>query len=379
MDIEKNNSEQKRLRILGEDELGSICDRPCFTHEDRCNYFSLSQPEMELLHGMRSVKSRTYFILQLGYFKAKHVFFVFDLHEVDEDLQYVLKQHFNNCEMADLSSINKFTRLKQQNLILELFNYRSCDPEERQQMERKARKAVSVCGKPIFIFREIMNYLSEQRIVVPGYSFMQETVGKAITYEQNRLIAIIRNHFTHTDIEALKQLLIDSSGLYEITQLKHEPKDFTAGEIKREIDRGKQIQPLYRVAQKLLPELSISNESIKYYASLVDYYSVYKLKRLNEWIVYVYLLCFVYHRYQRMYDNLIHTFIYNVRRYIDEAKFTAKEHVYECYTESNQNMKKAGQVLKIFTDDSIETNTPFQNIQATAFAILERQKLVAIA
>ena len=76
--------------------------------------------------------------------------------------------------------------------------------------------------------------MARQRIIVPGYSFMQETVGKAITYEQNRLIAIMRNHFTRTDIEALKQLLKDSSGLYEITQLKHEPKDFTAGEIKCE-------------------------------------------------------------------------------------------------------------------------------------------------
>lgn len=129
----------------------------------------------------------------------------------------------------------------------------------------------------------------------------------------------------------------------------------------------------------MFPKLGISNESVKYYASLVGYYSVYKLKLLNEWIVYVYLLCFVYHRYQRMHDNLINTFIYNVRRYIDEAKSMAKEKVYECYTEGNQTMKKAGQVLKIFTDDSIATNTPFQDIQARAFAILERQKLEVIA
>lgn len=125
--------------------------------------------------------------------------------------------------------------------------------------------------------------------------------------------------------------------------------------------------------------MGISNESVKYYASLVGYYSVYKLKRLNEWVVYVYLLCFIYHRYQRVNDNLINTLIYNVRRYIDEAKDAAKERVYECQVEVNQNMKKAGQVLKIFIDDSIATNTPFRDIQATAFAILERQKLEAIA
>lgn len=78
-----------------------------------------------------------------------------------------------------------------------------------------------------------------------------------------------------------------------------------------------------------LPKLSISNESIKYYASLVSYYSVYNLKRLNVWIVYVYLLCFVSHRYQRMHDNLINTLIYSVRGYSDEAKLAAKERVYE--------------------------------------------------
>jgi hypothetical protein len=107
-----------------------------------------------------------------------------------------------------------------------------------------------------------MNYLSEHRIIVPGYSFMQEIVGQTITHEQNRLINLTQNQLKQTDIEALDQLLEDSSGLYEITLLKREPKDFSATEIKRVMDRGKQIQPLYHLAQELLPELGISNESI---------------------------------------------------------------------------------------------------------------------
>lgn len=379
MDTEKNNTEQKRLRILGEDELESIYSRPCFTYEDRCDYFSLSQPEKDLLEVLRSTKSRAYFILQLGYFKAKRLFFIFDLHEAQEDLQYVLKQYFYNTEIVDMSSIDKSTRLKQQQMILQLFTYHICDAEIREQLEKKACMAARVCGKPIFIFREIINYLSEQHIVVPGYSFMQETVGKAISYEQNRLITIMKNQLKQSDLENLKKLLTDSEGLYEITQLKHEPKDFSVGEIKREINRGQQIQLLYQIIKDLLPTLGISNESVKYYSSLVDYYSVYKLKRFNEWIVYIYLLCFIYHRYQRMNDNLINTLIYNVRHYIDESKATAKEQVYELATERNQNMKKAGQVLKIFTDDRMEINTLFRDVQAKAFSILERQKLVDIA
>ncbi|MGM1589269.1 Tn3 family transposase [Bacillus cereus group sp. BceL221] len=377
--MENNTTTQKRLRILSEDEVKIIYDRPGFSYEDRCSYFSLSQPEKELLHTLRSVKSKAYFVLQLGYFKARQLFFTFDLHEVEEDLQYILKEHFNNSQIDDLSSIDKSTRLKQQQLILKLFNYHSCGAEERRKMEEKVQKSAAFCGKPIYIFREIMNYLSENCIVVPGYSFMQDMTGQAITHEQNRLISLMQDHLKQNDIESLDRLLEDSSGLYEITLLKHEPKDFSATEIKLEMNRGKQIQHLYYLAQELLPKLGISNESIKYYASLVSYYSVYKLKRLNVWIVYVYLLCFVSHRYQRMHDNLINTLIYSVRGYADEAKLAAKERVYECYTESNQDIKKAGELLKIFTDDHIPANTPFRDIQDRAFTILERQKLESVA
>ena len=51
-------------------------------------------------------------------------------------------------------------------------------------------------------------------------------------------------------------------------------------EIKREIEYGKEMYPLFQLANSILPQLKISNESIKYYASLIEYYSVYKLKGL---------------------------------------------------------------------------------------------------
>lgn len=379
MKIRRMLSSPKRLRILGNDEIEALYGRPRFTAEERLQYFCLSQPEKDLLGKLRSVKSQAYFILQLGYFKAKHLFFTFELGEVEDDLRYVLKQYLKNRKITELSAVDKYTRLKQQTLILELYNYQNCDAQQRQKLELKARQAAQICAKPIYIFREIRHYLAEQRIVSPAYSFIQDTVGKALNYEQNRLITILRNHLKESEVEAFKTLLDDSSGLYEITQLKREPKDFSSSEIKREISRGEQIQHLYHLAKKLLSKLKISNESIKYYASLVTYYSVYRLKRFDEWLVYIYLLCFVYHRYQKLHDNLIGSLIHHVKRYTDEAKRAAKERVYEYLIESNQNLQKAGQVLKIFTDNSIAENTPFQKVQAKAFGILERQKLDLIA
>jgi hypothetical protein len=91
----------------------------------------------------------------------------------------------------------------------------------------------------------------------------------------------------------LPRLFEDAPVLYAITQLTHEPKDFSASEIKREIQRGTQLCPLYTLAKRVVPALQISTESIKYYTSLVSYYSVYKLKRRPAWTAYLYLLCFV--------------------------------------------------------------------------------------
>jgi len=127
MKVNPIKTTQKRLRILGDDEIEAIYGQPRFTDEERVVYFSLSQTEKELLTELRSVKSQAYFVLQLGYFKAKHLFFTFDLNEVKEDMQFVLSQHFNNRKITNLSAVDKHTRLKQQRLILELFGYRICD------------------------------------------------------------------------------------------------------------------------------------------------------------------------------------------------------------------------------------------------------------
>jgi len=366
---------QNRLRILSADEIEALYGRPRFTPEERAQYFTLSQIENDLLLELRSVRSQTYFILQLGYFKAQHLFFIFNFHEVEEDANYILQKYFPHAKMGDLSSVNKRTRMRQRYLILKLCSYRNCNAEQRLKLAIKARQAAMVCSKPIYVFRELMQHLIDQRIVAPGYSFMQDTVTKALVYEHNRMITIVRDHLKPSDVQSLKSLLSDSQGLYEITILKREPKDFSLKEIGREISRGKQIYHLYCLTKRLLPHLLISNESIKYYASLVTYYSVFRLRQLDEQIVHIYLLCFVYHRYQKIHDNLINSLIYNVRKYTGEARSAAKERVYERRIEENQDLQKAGQVLRLFTDRSIEDNTPFYQVREKAFGLMERQKL----
>jgi TnpA family transposase len=296
---------------------------------------------------------------------------------VAADAQYVQHIYFPDYVLVDLD-ITKVTRLKQQSLILELQQYRVCGEEERRQMRIKAQQLAQISSRPIYVFRELMAYLTRQRLIAPGYTVMQEMIGDVLQREKERLITIAKFHLTDDAVTALNDLLANPRGLYEITRIKREPKDFSIKEINEEIRRGEQIKPLYAVAQTILPRLDISNESIKYYASLINYYSVFQMSQLEENLAHIYLLCFVQHRYQRLHDNLINCFIYRVRQLLDEAKSVAKERVYEYRLEHNRNLYKAGQVLKLFADDTIADETPFADVRTKAFAILPESKLVGV-
>ncbi len=112
MQVETNSLPQKRLKILGDDEIDALYGRPIFTPAERVEYFSLAPPEKAVMEQLHSLTSRIFYILQLGYFKACQLFFVFTLNEVAEDARYVQTQYFPTLSPTDLQ-ITKVTRLKQ--------------------------------------------------------------------------------------------------------------------------------------------------------------------------------------------------------------------------------------------------------------------------
>src|SRR5215510_14442013 len=99
-----------RLKILGDDEIEALYGLPHFHDDERHEYFALSPTEKAALEQLHSIKSRIYFILQLGYFKSRHLFFVFDLPEVEEDARYIQGHYFPEFHLDDLD-ITKVTRL----------------------------------------------------------------------------------------------------------------------------------------------------------------------------------------------------------------------------------------------------------------------------
>lgn len=371
----------KRLKILSKGEIETLYGLPKFSDDEKDEYFHLSRLEKSKLDELRSLKSKIYFILQLGYFRAKRRFFVFNFEQTGKDFSYVYEKDFLGSDISQLKNekITKVTRLKQQRIILALTGYSQCSETFRKSLEIKAKNLGFLHSKPIYIFRKLWEYLDEEKIIAPGYSVMQGIVGTALNSEQERLTGILKSKLSEQNVKVLEDLLKDSEGFYKITELKHNPKDFSNKQIRIEIARCKSLKNLYTLGRQILPELNITNESIKYYASLVEYYSIFRLKQLKKFRSCLYLLCFSIYRYQKAQDNLVSCLIYLIRRYENKSKENSKEKLYESRLEISENLQGAAEILKLFTNDKIPDEEPFRNIRASAFEILNQGQIDRIA
>ena len=246
-----------RLHILTQEELQDLYELPNFTDQERHLYFSLTKNEFELLAEFRSMASKLNFILQLGYFKARHLFFNFEFQAVSTDMEFIRRVYFpkEKKRIRKLEKVAINTVLKHRRTIAELFNYQFCGRPQRKLIEQTAQNSARISSKPIYIFREILTFLQNHRIILPGYSFLQDVISKSLNNEEDRLRTLLRTRLTSTETEKLKDLLTDSVGFYEITNLKREPRDFSFSEIKREIERGAKIKEIYQSAKEILPIL----------------------------------------------------------------------------------------------------------------------------
>ncbi len=366
----------KRLHLLDATEIAALYDRPQFTDEERAYYFALTPTEITHMQTFPDGAVQAMFVLQLGYFKAKQRFFSLELAEVRADLIFILGHAGLAVTPDDLRILNPRTIQQQRQLILEYVRYRHAHAAERAQAYQVILQAARISPKPQYLLRILLQHCAAERVILPAYTTVQETlIGKAITAEEHRLMAILQLHLTPADCAALEDLFEKQDGRYRLTLLQRAPKDFSHGQLRQERDRGAEMLPLYTLATRVLPHLDISHEGMAYYASLVGYYTATRLNDLDSWIIYVYLLCFLQQRYRRLHDHVLSGFMQAVKEYRDEATVAAEAQAAAYRVTLTEDLVRAGQVLQIFTDDQIPSDLPFATVQARAFGVLERSRL----
>ena len=166
-----------RITILEDAEVEELYGRPRFTHDERVHYFALTPEERAVADGHYSLASRVLFILQAGYFKAKTLFFSFEIDEVADDVKHVLQQHYPQYHDAALkSAIVKQTHHAQQHKLLELYGYRACAGAERAALGAKADQVVRISAKPICVFQALVQYLESHSWSLRATAFYRDVL-----------------------------------------------------------------------------------------------------------------------------------------------------------------------------------------------------------
>jgi hypothetical protein len=122
--------------------------------------------------------------------------------------------------------LSKPTRLGQQEIVLGLFGYRLCDDAARADLERKAQRVAMLSTQPVYILREALKFLEQQRLVAPGYTFLQDLVGRVVSGEGRRLTQLLEQALTPEVQRQLDDLLVADEGFYCIHALQPEARSF---------------------------------------------------------------------------------------------------------------------------------------------------------
>jgi hypothetical protein len=364
----------KRLTILSKSEIEELYGLPQFSDAERQLFFGLNDSERQAAESRNSIESRVHFILQLGYFKCKTTFFNFSFTQVRDDVKYIVGMYFPNAKIPTIM-ISKKTSLGQQSSILNLLNIQYFNQKKQNELSVFLNKEVRTCVDPRYLFDKTLDFLNQHNISLPGYSTLQDMISQTLTAEDQRLQKIIQQNLSTSVNQSLSKMLeADDEKMYGITLLKRDAKGFNTTEMTKEIHKQLASTEIFTAAKQIIPKLQISDQNIRYYAYLVDYYTVDRLKELSGHAAKLYLLCYALYRFEKINDNLVYGFIYHLNSYKKEAKEYGKDAVYGFKVEGQQYGKKIGKILDLFTDEKIADSNPFGDVRSLAFRVVKKEK-----
>lgn len=220
-------SQDKRLSVLSDLEEFAFYGFPDFDDEQRLAHFTFDDKEWEVISQSPSLEGQVYASLQMGYFKAKNIFFRFSLHKIpQDDIRFILTQYFANQTLTNFS-ITKHEYYRSCEAINKLFGYTPWSKEFLPKSHDRARISVKRDISPNFIAHEMLTFWQSEKIVRPGYSTLQKIISFILTEERVRLKSCLYKILTNSDKKSLKQLIQNENTLSNLAALKQDPKSFS--------------------------------------------------------------------------------------------------------------------------------------------------------
>ena len=369
---------QGRIEILTSSEIDELYQRPEFSQTEREEYFALDDSTRALLRTMGKIETRVYFILFIGYFRAKPTIPKVHLKEAKEDVSYICKTYFSGAR-PQFITLAKGTRSKLLNKVLSLLGFKKLVNVSQGNLTTRLQDVATICTDPRYMFDECLAFFSQKRIALPGYTSIQTLITQALSAERHRTELILSKQMSVQTTERLLHILNNKGLLNNFTGYKGSARDFSPSELDRELHTNQEIKDIYPELKMLLNSLKLSRGNVVYYASIVKHCSIQRIRRAPKWQGLLYLVCYLYFRYRDTNDKLVTAFCYLVRKHADATRASANKQIAEELEVIRDKLKYAGSVLSLFVDDKLNDNTSFGEVRKQAFDLIPENDIQMIS
>ncbi|MBP9742911.1 MAG: Tn3 family transposase [Burkholderiales bacterium] len=367
----------KNLLVLTQAEQAAYYEAPDFNEEQRYQFLTLSSSELDLAMGRTSWSARVHCCLQIAYFKSVNLFFKVAWDDVgSKTVTFILEQYFFN-QNVKLTKITDYEYYTQCAAIVQLYGFQMWQSPFNEILLTKANELARLNINQQFIALELLTYLKHQKIIRPQYTTLQNSVISAINAERARINNLLNEQITSDESKLILALLNNENTLSELAAIKQDAKDFKPRMIQQECRKLNIMQPIYLMAKRILPSLSISKNNINNYGSFIHYYSAYDLRQhIKVEQSYLYILCYIQQRFQQIVNNLIIAFSYHQRYAQEKVNEINKLAVSTNAIEQNSSMNHMKQLVKLYVDENLADDLNFGEIRQKAFSILDKQAII---
>ena len=198
----------------------------------------------------------------------------------------------------------------------------------------------------------------------------------AFSAEEKRLNSIIQS-IPACQQKKLSALISQNDGISQLNIIRADQKNFKYTAVKNEIEKAQGINELYKFTKNFIPTLQLSQNSIHHYAEITEQYAAWRLRRLSKSQQWLHAICFVYHRYQQIMDNLIVSFMYQTRAIIGAAKSYAEKALMEHSSRATADFPKLAQFLEWFPTRDIQLT--HDGLNQIAYNLLPEEQFSTLA
>ena len=365
------------IRLFTPQEKLDIYGMPNLNDTERREYFTFNTQELKTLKRFRHTTDAIYFAISLVFFKLKKTLVEFSYRDVTQERRHVMARYFSNKKTPRLSYRDESSKRRVEKSVLEVCGYTRYQPSEYESLITNRLTAIAPNHpRQRQLCKALLDLFIELRIAIPAFRQINQLVTTAWQAEKQRIVKAYQRYTRKTDRNLILSLLDKNDNFYTVISIRKDMKGFNTRQLELEIKKHDILQPVFEIAQIILPKLKLPNMTIKYYAELVIYYDGYRLREINILDAQLYLLCYAFTRFQALNDNLLEAFKHRTQTFTVKMNHNAKDGMLRYLKTIKQSRKRVSDLLLAIHDHAqefIPSSLIYSHIEKNDLPVVAKQ------